>query len=65
MSEKGGAMVVGCWVGEPWGELLARDDRSDAELAMEATLRGCVSPSPLACRGAPAKACVGNSHRIR
>lgn len=65
LSEKGGAMVVGCWVGDPWGELLASDDRSDAELAMEATFEGWVSPSPPACRGAIAKACMGNSHRIR
>jgi hypothetical protein len=25
-------MVVGCCVGEPWGELLAREERSDDEL---------------------------------
>lgn len=65
MSEKGGAIVVGCWVGDPWGELLAKDDRSDAELAIEATWKDCVSPGPPACRGAAAKACMGNSHRIR
>jgi hypothetical protein len=31
-SEKPEATWVGCWVGEPWGELLASDDRSEDEL---------------------------------
>ena len=35
MREKGGAIVVGCCVGDPWGESLAKDDRSDEELCID------------------------------
>jgi len=35
LREKEVAIVVGCCVGEFWGELLARDDRSDDELCMD------------------------------
>lgn len=29
LSEKGGAIVVGCWVGDDSGDKLARDERSE------------------------------------
>jgi hypothetical protein len=32
LREKGGAIVVGCCVGDPCGDSLAKDDRSDPEL---------------------------------
>jgi hypothetical protein len=32
LSEKVGATVCGCWVGEDSGELLAKDERSDEAL---------------------------------
>jgi hypothetical protein len=36
--------VVGCCVGEPCGDSLARDDRSDAELCMDTSFGQPVSP---------------------
>lgn len=38
------ATWVGCWVGEPCGELLANDDRSEAELWIEMSFGRYVSP---------------------